>query len=253
MNPWHLVEQLADRDLEFLWPGHVEALRRDPRLLAVALDSPELFQRLAAEPEPLLKVTPFILFSVYVRQAARELRAARFTVERAGVGQRVAVFDAPQVRRFLEDPEVVDYLSELLASFTRVWSGTHWRRTKRGWRRRRFSELDLRSLEAMEAEVTSPEERFQLDRRIGDVALFLLGVFPDAMGRPRLRARSPEELAAVGAARYERAAAHPLAARAGVARPLAALAARFHLGRKALNFVTDRYLYPLRAEWFPSL
>ncbi len=250
-NPWHLLECLSDRDLEYMAPGRADALRRDPRLLALALDDAALFTRLSEEGDALLKVSPFVLFHVFMRQAVRELGRTAFTVERAGFRQRVAVFDAPQVRDFLDDPTMVAYLSELLASFTRVSSGSTWHRTKRGWRRRRFSDLDLRSLEAMEADA-SAGDRFYLDRRMGEVALFLLGVFPDAMQRPRLHGRTPEEVEVIGAARYRRAAGHPLAERAGVAPLLGTLSRRFRMARKALNFITDRFLYPLRTQWFPS-
>jgi hypothetical protein len=252
MSPWELAEHLSDRDIEFLAPGRAEELRRDPRLLAVALESPELYARLKAERDPLLRVSPFVLFGVLVRQAVRDLRQARFTVERSGLRGRVVVFDAPRVRAFLDEPGIVDYLAELLASFTRVYSGSWWRRTPAGWRRRRFSELDLRSLEALHAEA-GEEERFWLDRRMGEVALFLVGVFPDAVRRPRLHGRTAEELEAFGAEHYERAAQHPLAERSGLAGLLGQLAARFTLARKALNFVTDHYLYPLRADWFPTV
>jgi|BEDMetMinimDraft_2_1075160.scaffolds.fasta_scaffold13265_2 hypothetical protein len=249
MNPWRLLEEVSDRDLEFIAPGQAEAMRRDPRILEVALDDPRLFARLAEDREAILKVSPFLLFQVLMRQAVRQLRATRFTVERTGFRQRVAVFDAHEVRQFLEEPEVVDYLAELLASFTRVRSGANWYRTKRGWRRRRFSELDLRSLEGLEAEA-GPEDRYYLDRRIAEVALFLLGVFPDAMQRPRLHGRTPEEVEVIGATRYERASLHPLAARSGEAALLGSLARRFRVARKALNFLTDQFLYPLRTEWF---
>jgi len=252
VSPWQLIEHVSDRDLEFLWPRHADHFRRDPRLLVVALDAPDLFARLAGDREALVKVSPFVLFSVMLRQAIRDLRQARFTVERAGLRQKVAVFDAAQVHTFLQkNPDIVDYLSQVLASFTHVYSGSTWQRTKRGWRRQRFSELDLRSMEALEAEA-SEEDRFYLDRRMGEVALFLLGVFPDAVLRPRLRGMGAAELEVVGALRYGRAATHPLAARTGTAGLLSTVSEGFRWARKALNYMTDRYLYPFRAEWFPA-
>jgi hypothetical protein len=252
MEPWHLLEYVSDRDLEYMAPGRADAVRADPRLLVRVLEDPALYSRLVGETDALLRVSPFVLFHVLMRQAVRELGQTAFTVERAGLRQRVAVFDASEVREFLDDADMVAYLSELLASFTRVTSGSTWQRTKRGWRRHRFSELDLRSLEAMEAEA-SDGDRFYLDRRMGEVALFLLGVFPDALQRPRLHGRTAEEVERIGSLRYRRAAGHPLAARAGVAPLLQTLGQRFRMARKALNFLTDRFLYPLRTEWFPSV
>lgn len=248
---WRWLESLSDRDLEFIAPGRADALRRDPDLVQSALDDPALFVRLSGDPDALLKVSPTVLFTVFLREAARELAKTRFTMERTGFRQRVAVFDAIDVCAFLSNRVVSDYLGELLASFTRVYSGSTWQRGKRGWRRRRFSELDLRSLEALQA-TAPPADQFRLDRRIGDVALFLLGVFPDAAHRPRLRAHSPEELTIIGAGRYRRAAVHPLAEASGLKPALERLGSHFTLARKSLEFVSERYLYPQRDAWFPT-
>jgi len=249
MHAWQWLEHLSDRDLEFLAPGRAADLRRDPRLLPVALDAPQVFARLDADPQPLLRVSPLLLFSVFVRQAARELRGARFTIERTGLRGRAAVFDAPALRRFLEQPEVADYLGELLASFVRTQSGSRLRRTSRGWHRQRFSELDLRSLEALQAGA-SEAERFQIDRRIGEVALFLLGIFPEALRRSGVRAPSPESVERLGAERLERAARHPLAAAAGTAAVLSAVATGFPQARKVLDYIGERFLDRGRADWF---
>lgn len=242
---------MADRDLEFLAPGQAAALRRNPEFLTAALDAPRIFERLAGDPDALLSVSPQLLFSVFLRRVVRDLGQSRFTLEASGGRSRVPVFDAPQVRAFLEEAAVRDYLAEMLASFTRVYSGSAWRRTRRGWRRYRFSELDLGSLQQLAA-AAGEIDRFHLERRIGDVALLLAGVFADGARLPRLRRPSIEELELTGALRYERAARHPLAVRCGEAPVLSRLSGGFRLARKALNYLTDRYLYPFRASWFPA-
>ena len=72
---------------------------------------------------------------------------------------------------------------------TPTWSvGAPGSATRRGWRRRRFSELDPVQLAGM-LEAVSPAERPGVLRRLGDLALFLTGVFPDhtastPLGRP---------------------------------------------------------------------
>ena len=88
------------------------------------------------------------------------------------------MFDVGPLREFLVDARRRLFLAELLASYTRVASGATWQRTRRGWRRRRFSELDpVRLAELLEA--VRPEERAGVYRRLGDLALFLTGLFPD--------------------------------------------------------------------------
>ena len=82
------------------------------------------------------------------------------------------------LRALVSDPLRRYFLVELLASSARVASGVTWTRTARGWRRRRFSELDPSRLAEL-LEVVELNERSGVYRRLGDLALFLLGVFPD--------------------------------------------------------------------------
>ena len=251
MTSWGMLEHLSDRDLTFLAPDQAARLRADPDRLNQLLDQPALAARLIRDPEALLHVTPYLLFSVLLRQARRDLKDRPYTMEWTAPRSRVPVFDAGRVAGFLAEPRERDYLVELLASFTRVYSGTVWRRTRRGFRRRRFSELDLASLQAVEAE--APEgERFYLKKRLGDAALFLTGVYPDHVGRALPRQRSLEEIERDGATWYQGAARHALARPAGMEDQLHYLATNFHGARKALNFVTDRYLHPYRSNWFPA-
>ena len=248
---WGMLEHLSDRDLAFLSDGHAHSVRAEPETIERLLSDPALSSRLLRDPGILLHVSPYLLFSVLRRQARRDLRERPYTMEWTAPRARVPVFDADRVASFLAEPRERDYLVELLASFTRVYSGSVWRRTRRGYRRRRYSELDLASLEAVEAE--APEgERFYLKKRLGDAALFLTGVYPDHVGRALPRQRSLEEIERDGATWYEGAARHALARSAGMEDQLRYLATHFHGARKALNFVTDRYLHPYRSNWFPA-
>src|SRR5690606_24818469 len=92
--------------------------------------------------------------------------------------RRLPVFDVASLREFLDDHMRRYFLVELLASYTHVASGVSWARTSRGWRKRKFSELDpVRLAELLT--VVEPPERAGVFRRLGDLALFLTGVFPD--------------------------------------------------------------------------
>ena len=69
-------------------------------------------------------------------------------------------------------------LAELLASFTRVASGRYRVRVAGRARTRRFSELDPVRLAGL-LDAVPDAERPGVYRRLGDVSLFLTGVFPD--------------------------------------------------------------------------
>jgi hypothetical protein len=90
----------------------------------------------------------------------------------------VPVFDAPELRDFLGSAARRLFLAELLTSFTRVTSGRYRVTVGGRARTRRFSELDPVRLAGM-LDAVPEESRPGVYRRLGDVALFLSGVFPD--------------------------------------------------------------------------
>src|SRR5918996_1173747 len=217
--------------------------------------------------------------AVAVHRVVDDLGRTRFVEERIGPRMRVPVFDAGQLREFGVDPARRYFLVEHLASYTRVMSGPVWVRRGSRWRRQRFSELDAARLAATLDGV--PEaDRPGIYRRLGDLALFLTGVFPDhsaarsvhpielerllrslpMTGDPAPTLTDVEVLAGErGAAgllewlgpRWYRAAAErtPVTGLGGL---LDDLATRFDQARRFLNHLTDRYLFPVRNRWFPS-
>lgn len=251
-----LLSETATRDTVFCGP---EELATPARIVAAPAQA-----------------SAFLTFAVAVHRAAAELEDLRFTAEWVGPRRRLPVFDVPVLREFVADPLRRLFLVELLASYTHVASGATWERTTRGWRRRRFSELEPAQLAAL-LDVVPESERPGVYRRLGDLALFLTGVFPDhtatrglaPVQRGRLLRVSgveadiddvlPSDVAALGTVgllellgeRWYRLAVAgaqpPLTATMQVA---AAVSEQFRQARRVLNFVTDQFLFPLRGQWF---
>lgn len=236
-------------------PESVETLLGDPRLFEV------LFAR--AEADVIRVVTPSLAFAVLVHQTIRDLGSTVYVPEWVGAGERLPVFDVASLREFSDDVSRRYLVIELLDSFTRVASGSMWVRTHRGYRRRRFSELDPVSLAEM-VEGLPIERRAAGYRRLGDVALFLTGVFPDHTARHPLSAMHQARLArssgagadwgpgieylhfleVVGRRWYERAADASFLPPEG-RESLQDLAANFTRARRFLNFLADRHLHRL--------
>src|SRR3989440_7345557 len=202
------LEPLSDPDLALLGavgdPGH--DVGRDPDHLESLIDSPATFRALFTVPgrDPLLRGSPFLIFAVLVHRVVRDLGQASFIEEWVGPRQRVPVFDTASLRDFGADPLRRLFLAELLTSYTNVTSGSTMVKTTRGWRRRRFSELDpLRLIEL--AEVVPQVDRPAVYRRLGDLSLFLTGIFPDYAGERLVAERDRRQLERVlGAADRER-------------------------------------------------
>jgi hypothetical protein len=194
------LEHLTPTDLALL-AARLEAgsdpvplLRERPDRLEELLGGDRLYEAIFAtsgDGEPLLHASPFLVFSVCVHRAAKELQSLTYVSEWLGPGRRAPLFDVEQLRAFVSAPRRRFFLAELLASYTHVSSGSVVRFTRRGLRRQRFSELDPVRLAGL-LDVVAIEERPGVLRRLGDLALFLTSVFPDYTAR---RGFGPVELA----------------------------------------------------------
>jgi hypothetical protein len=280
-----LARRLAAADLEFLLnaaggDGAAARLRADPERLDELLRSAAVYRALfgSGESDPFLLASPLLAFAVLVNRVAYELEEATFAEEWLGPGRTVPVFDVGSLRDFLARPLHRAFLVDLLSSYTRVASGSVWQRTPRGWRRRRYSELDPLRL-AQLLEVVPEAQRAGVLRRLGDLALFLSGVFPEHVATHPLEARhvdrmrrlmdaaaldapaaAPDEL--VRASGPQRGSwllewlgrrAYDLAMRADPRQrgELATVVEGFGRARRVLNVLTRRHLFPARERWFP--
>src|SRR5207245_4720957 len=122
------------------------------------LAGPRVFEAVfgPSSAEALVLVSPFLAFGVAVHRAVADLAGMDYLPERSGPRQRVPVFDTPELRDFLGSAARRLFLTELLASFTRVASGRYPVRSGGRLRMRRFSELDPVRLAGMIEAV--PEE-----------------------------------------------------------------------------------------------
>ena len=281
-----LPRRLTAADLELLVSAAGEgaeprSLWADPERLEALLRSPAVMSALfgSGERDPLLVASPLLVFSVLVNRVAQELEEAVFVEEWLGPGRTVPVFDVGALRDFLGSPPHRAFLAELLASYTRVASGTVWQRTARGWRRRRYSELDPLRL-AQLLEVVPAEQRAGVCRRLGDLALFLTGVFPEHVASHPLEARHverirrlldaavpdapasvPDELVRAGGPQRgtwlmewlgRRAYGLAMRADSGLRAELGSVVESFGRARRVLNVLTSRHLFPARDRWFPG-
>ena len=256
--------------------GAAAAWRQDPAALSGLLSDPAVADAVLGHGDDesgarAAVASPFLVFAVAVHRAATELASMAHVTERTGPRQRVPLFDAPALRDFLASGDRRLFLAELLASFTRVTSGRYQVRSRGQVRTRRFSELDPVRLAGL-LDAVSEAERPGVYRRLGDVALFLTGVFPDyaadralsLTGAARLlrAARVPapdaERLATAPAlelleqlgSRWYRAAWDLTPVRTARLSVVAEVSGRFRQARRVLNHVADRYLFPADNPWF---
>src|SRR5215472_3138289 len=249
-------------------------LRRHPEHLPGLIGDPRVFQAVFGPDDRAARATlasPFLIFAVAVHRAAAELESMDHVPERSGPGQCVPLFDAPGLRDFLDSPARRLFLAELLGSFTRAAGGQYRAMVRGRPRARRFSELDLARL-ASTLDTVAEADRPGGYRRLGDVALFLTGVFPDyavahALGpvsaarllrAAQVSPRQHEQLTAAPAidlfeylgARWYRTAWSLAPARTARLAVVAEVADRFRQARRVLNHIADRCLFPAGNPWF---
>ncbi|HLT58035.1 MAG: hypothetical protein LOD91_04165 [Limnochordales bacterium] len=264
------LASLSEADLDFLVRAvtetrtdydHIKDLVRGKAdLLQVMVDDERVFQRLTESPEALVRVSPYLLFTVLLRRAQRDLRTRGFTMEVSAQGT-LPVFDAEAAARLLEDDAVRDYLASMLAEFTRIERRTVELWDRRGPRRVSYSTFAVEEMEAL-VEQTEEAQRFPLYRRLGDLCLFLTGMFADHLARRAreatgraVRQRRPgpagiEAYEELGRTYYRRAAEADSAAQLGLAELLARLADDFTLARKPLTVIAQSYIPMQRHQWF---
>lgn len=273
--PLLYLEHLTERDFDLIASSVPEfagtellrsRLRERPELIDRLLEEQVLYDALFDQADPVIAagISPFLAFGVLVNRAGRDLERAAYVSEWTGPGKRLPVFDVETLREFVDEGTRRYFLVEFLASFTKVASGTRWVKTRKGYRRKRYSELDPVRLAEM-VEQLPPTQRAAGYRRLGDVALFLSGIFPDHTARHPLgpverrrlsrsaaidpkAALTEDDLAffeTAGTAWY-RKAVDTAASVVGVGpRFLHDVADRFSPARRVLNYLTDRYLYRL--------
>jgi len=264
------LANLSEADLDFLvravttyrtdYDRIKDIVRGKADLLQVMLDDERVFRRLAETPEAVLQVSPYLLFTVLLRRAQRDLRARRFTMEIGSQGT-LPVFDADAAADLLEDVAVRDYLALMLEEFTRIDRRTVQVWDEQGPRRVTYSDFAVEDLEAL-AELSGEAERFAIYRRLGDLCLFLTGMFADYLAArareassrgARQRGQRREDIETyeeLGRTYYRRAAEAETAADLGLTELLERLADHFTLARKPLAVIAQSYIPLQRFRWF---
>ena len=262
-NPRRLL--LLDRDLDFLVETVSPEVADKTRLKQIINDDEDfrgsfltdekVFKRVMDDDEVFLRITPALFFEVLLRKAAEDLEEASYTVERSST-MKIPVFDTKEVAELLAKEPLLLYLADMLSSFTKIENYAISIRVRKGiWKKIRFNDLDILSLISF-CEAVEKEYRLGFYKRIADICLFVLGIFPDhaehdyrysfsGQLRPRIRGRlriSPEDYEKEGRRFYKLAAEHHSATELNLSEVFWTLHGNFQKAKKPLNFIADHYL-----------
>lgn len=251
---------LSDADLAFIVDGPSsvddlmglrQSLAIDESRRAEVLGDDQLFQRVLAMEDTLVRISPRLFFEVLLRRAIHDITRAVHVLERAG-RDRVPLFVGEREVQAISRPVVIDYLAEMLASFTKINSHTARVRVRRGvWRKSRYNDLDVPSLLRLASE-GDETRRMAVLQRAGDASLLILGVFSDfaasAIRYPgtgtlrRRRARlTTEEYENVAGRAYKLVADDPATDTSNV-EPLRVLSEHVIDAKRPLVYLAENYL-----------
>ena len=234
-------------------------LAEDEAFRSAVLGGDSLFKRVVALDDALVRVSPRLFFEVLPRRSVQELGRGAHVLERAGT-QRVPVFVNDRAVRVVAEPAVLDYLAQMLASFTKVESHTSRVRVRRGVWQGTLQRPDVASLLRLAHEVEEAE-RTAVYRRAADASLLILGMFPDFPAtatrypgtgalRPRRARLSTEEYETIAARAYGLASQDRAAADAGLAEPMRVLSEHVLEAKVPLNHLAERHLRFTRSAQF---
>ena len=257
--------RLSERDLDFLVETASPEVTDEPRLKQIIREDEDfrntficdekVFRRLMDNEELFLKISPTLFFEILLRKAANDLEGVGYTVERTST-MRIPIFDTKDVVGLLTNESLLGYLADMLSSFTKIESYAISFRVKKGiWKKIRFNNLDILSLMSF-CEAVEDEYRLGFYKRIADICLFILGIFPDyaerdyryhfsGQVRPQIRGRlriGPEDYEKEGRRFYKLAAEHQSAKELDLSEVFWALHGNFQRARKPLNFIAEHYL-----------
>jgi hypothetical protein len=264
---------LTNSDLDFLIsaaaPDVVDkaGLKRhiltDPDFRDAFVADDKTFERIESDRETFVRISPALYFEILLRKARSELERTGHTVEKAG-GQRIPVFDTAEVAALLSNRELILYLAQMLASFTKTHSYSFTYRARKGiWRKVRFNDMDIDSLLRM-VDWVEEDQRLGLFQRIADICLFILGIYRDSVDygyrypvsgerRPPLPGvirRDVEDYESEGRRFYRLAAEHPAAESLELSPLFQLLCDHFYTASKPLGFIADHYMHYQTAEMF---
>ncbi len=240
--------------------AYARAWQVDPESMEPWLDDDRVIGQLMADDSSVLEVSPRLLFTILLRRIRRDLASIPYTVERIEPDGRLVVFDAPVVHELLRADEMFQYLVNLLVSFERIETVTVQGPRPRS-PVRRLNTLNIDDMVELAGLVDAPL-RPMICRRIGDIALFVTGVFQEAVRRAARRSlpspfartfvggrRRMEDYEADGRRFYAIAADQLRDAQPDLARVLARLAGDFTIARKPLAVLAERYVTWARPHW----
>ncbi|UCD88624.1 MAG: hypothetical protein JSW04_09115 [Desulfobacterales bacterium] len=256
---------LSDRDLGFLIDTvspDVKDKQTLKQILAQDRDfrnkfvgDKKVFKRVIHDDEIFLKISPILFFEILLRKTTQDFEKSSYTYEKSG-RLRIPIFDSENLVSLLSNDSILTYLAHMLSTFTKIKSYTISFRVRDGiWHKVKFNDMDIESLARFSQSIEG-EYRIVLYKRIADVCLFVLGIFPEYIENEyryplsgQIRSQTPGKLR-LNPEKYEEEGRkfYKLVSECLISEDMVAsniftnLHEHFQEAKKPLNFLAEHYL-----------
>jgi hypothetical protein len=224
------------RDKEMLQ----HSIKEDPAFRKNLLGDGRLLKKIQEDPGLSLGISPSLFFEVMLRNALKEMEKSTHTIERS-VSLEIPVFDIKETLKLFNEDDIFYYLLCLLVSFL-------------GFQKNTASDISIDNLFEF-AGSNEEKYRFAVYKRIGDICLLTLGIFPEtlmfdyfslAFKRQAYLNIGPQknigDYEYLGKEAYVLASRQPAAKDDGLDEILYILSQNLPLAKKPLNVLSRNYL-----------
>jgi hypothetical protein len=237
-------------------------LKDKPDLIEIMLDDERLFPCVLGDESIILKISPYLVFSILLSQARREIEKHICSMELVNMTERMPVFDVVEIKRTIANQDLNAYLAHMLSTFTRAECAAAVAKGRGLPCQRNYNDLNFDEVLEIASRVEAPN-RFSFYKRLGDIALFITGIYPDYLSgkHDEVKGRLPfqmiggQERALLeyeheGRRYYNLAASCPEALDQGLTGVFVLLADNLAMVRRQLYYLVEKYLSRYRSKWF---
>ena len=250
----HSLQKLSDKDLLFLIESYVtkrddyeniaHLIRGDQDIIGQMIDNDRIFNKVMDCTSQILGISPFFMFSLFLRRSFREKISDPEFVDQAitilNSNDIVIPWNKEKLINLLEDMQVSNYIANMLVKFSE---------SSRLFKIREGENESYQYIVDMITDSLKSDNmrKFSIYCHIGNYTLFLTGMFSEYIKyrfEYRRRLVDRQYYIDFGKAYYELASKHTSAKKNNLSETFLQLSRGFEIFAQVLHFMNRKYLFP---------
>ncbi|MDR4504534.1 MAG: hypothetical protein MRK01_07045 [Candidatus Scalindua sp.] len=250
----HSLQKLSDKDLLFLIESYVtkrddyeniaNLIRGDQDIIGQMIDNDRIFNKVMNCTSQILGISPFFMFSLFLRRSFREKISDPEFVDQAiailNSDDIVIPWNKEKLISLLEDMQVSNYIANMLVKFS---ESSQLFKIREGENESYQYIVDM----ITDSLKSDTMKKFSIYCHIGNYTLFLTGMFSEYIKyrfEYRRRLVDRQYYIDFGKAYYELASKHASAKKNNLSNTFLQLSRGFEIFAQVLHFMNRKYLFP---------